>query len=76
MKGFTKINMTCRIAKEREIHYVWVDTCCIDKASSAELSEAINSMFRWYRDALECYAYLSDLRPGADWAEELSQCRW
>lgn len=38
----------------------WIDTCCIDKTSSAELSEAINSMFAWYRNAQVCYAYLSD----------------
>lgn len=41
--------------------YIWVDTCCIDKTSSAELSEAINSMFRWYREAEVCYAYLADV---------------
>lgn len=41
--------------------YVWVDTCCIDKTSSAELSEAINSMFCWYREAEVCYAYLNDV---------------
>jgi hypothetical protein len=40
--------------------YVWVDTCCIDKTSSAELSEAINSMFSWYQKADVCYVYLSD----------------
>ncbi|OIW27820.1 hypothetical protein CONLIGDRAFT_551906, partial [Coniochaeta ligniaria NRRL 30616] len=41
--------------------YVWIDTICIDKSSSAELSEAINSMFKWYRNAAICYAYLSDV---------------
>jgi Heterokaryon incompatibility protein (HET) len=41
--------------------YIWVDTCCIDKTSSAELSEAINSMFCWYREAEVCYAYLADV---------------
>ena len=39
----------------------WVNTCCIDKSSSAELSEAINSMFRWYRESTRCYVYLSDV---------------
>jgi hypothetical protein len=38
-----------------------VDTCCIDKANAIELAEAINSMFRWYRDATKCYVYLSDV---------------
>lgn len=41
--------------------YVWIDTCCIDKTSSAELSEAINSMFAWYQEAKVCYAYLFDV---------------
>jgi hypothetical protein len=39
----------------------WIDSCCIDKSSSAELSEAINSMFQWYKNAQVCYAYLSDV---------------
>lgn len=38
-----------------------MDTCCIDKSSSAELSEAVNSMFQWYRKATVCYAYLQDV---------------
>lgn len=41
--------------------YGWVDTCCIDKTSSAELTEAINSMFRWYQEAAVCIAYLPDV---------------
>ena len=41
--------------------WAWVDTCCIDKTSSAELSEAINSMFRWYQRALCCFAWLPDV---------------
>lgn len=38
----------------------------LDKMSSSELSEAINSMFRWYKDAEVCYAYLSDWRSATD----------
>ncbi|KAI3329481.1 HET-domain-containing protein [Ustulina deusta] len=60
LKGYEKIAATCRIAQEQGLDYAWVDTCCIDKSSSAELSEAINSMFAWYRDAAVCYAWLSD----------------
>ena len=41
--------------------YIWIDTCCIDKSSSAELSEAINSMYRWYEESNVCYAYLEDV---------------
>lgn len=59
--GWQKIDMTCRQALRDRLAYAWVDTCCIDKSSSAELSEAINSMFRWYQRAEVCYVYLSDL---------------
>ena len=60
LDGYGKIAATCRIALEQGFEYAWVDTCCIDKSSSAELSEAINSMFAWYRNAAVCYAWLSD----------------
>ncbi|KAI0432720.1 HET-domain-containing protein [Xylaria sp. FL1042] len=60
LKGYEKIEATCRIAQEQGLDYAWVDTCCIDKSSSAELSEAINSMFAWYRNAAVCYAWLCD----------------
>ncbi|KAL7754925.1 hypothetical protein ACKLNR_015265 [Fusarium oxysporum f. sp. zingiberi] len=59
--GWNKIQMTCDEARKAGIHYAWVDTCCIDKRSSAELSEAINSMFAWYQQASVCYVYFSDL---------------
>jgi hypothetical protein len=60
-KGFTKIEYCCRQAGENGWAWCWVDTCCIDKTSSAELSEAINSMFQYYRRSMVCYAYISDL---------------
>lgn len=60
-KGWDKILLTCRQAKIDELEYAWVDTCCIDKSSSAELSEAINSMFKWYRSSASCYAFLRDV---------------
>ncbi|OLN81492.1 Vegetative incompatibility protein HET-E-1-like protein 26 [Colletotrichum chlorophyti] len=60
--GWNKIKMTCKLARAR-FKYAWVDTCCIDKSSSAELTEAINSMYAWYRSAEVCYVYLSDLSP-------------
>ncbi|CRK39647.1 hypothetical protein BN1723_015562, partial [Verticillium longisporum] len=59
-QGFPKIQWACQEATVKGIDYVWVDTCCIYKSSSAELSEAINSMYQWYRDAQVCYAYLED----------------
>lgn len=59
--GYRKIVAMCELAKQHGHSYVWVDTCCIDKTSNAELTEAINSMFGWYKISQECYAYLSDL---------------
>ncbi|OAQ76079.1 HET domain-containingprotein [Purpureocillium lilacinum] len=80
-QGFAKISKTCSLAKSEGLKYAWVDTCCIDKTSSAELTEAINSMFQWYRDAVTCYAWLADLPSSAvvDGRPEktsLSRCRW
>lgn len=60
-KGIYKILGCCGLATEKKLQYVWVDTCCIDRSSSAELSEAINSMFEWYRLARICFAYLVDV---------------
>ncbi|KAE8440653.1 hypothetical protein EG329_006849 [Mollisiaceae sp. DMI_Dod_QoI] len=61
--GYHKIKGFCSKALEAGFQYVWVDTCCIDKANNAELSEAINSMYRWYSNAVTCYAYLEDVAP-------------
>src|ERR1700722_4796563 len=58
---YEKVRNTCNIAAAHGFDYVWIDTCCIDKTSSAELSEAINSMYRWYQDSGVCYAYLADV---------------
>ena len=59
--GYKKIQFCGEQARRDGLQYFWVDTCCIDKSSSAELTEAINSMFRWYQKASKCYVYLSDL---------------
>jgi hypothetical protein len=78
-KGYEKILNTCRLAKSRDLDYAWVDTCCIQKESSAELTESINSMFRWYADAEECYVYLEDYpTPSHDSlaSYDLSKCKW
>jgi hypothetical protein len=60
-RGYAKLNFCAQRALSDDLHYCWVDTCCINKESSAELSEAINSMFKWYREAVVCYVYLSDV---------------
>lgn len=60
-KGYRKLIRCCEQAVKDGYEYVWVDTCCIDKRSSAELSEAINSMYMWYKRSSICYAYLEDV---------------
>ena len=60
-RGWAKIEGCCNQALADGWPYAWVDSCCIDKTSSAELSEAINSMFRWYSNGGVCYVYLSDV---------------
>ncbi|PKK51531.1 hypothetical protein CI102_5412 [Trichoderma harzianum] len=61
-QGFAKVEGACALAYAEGFDYIWIDTCCIDKTSSAELSEAINSMYAWYRQSSICYAYLIDVR--------------
>jgi len=60
-EGWFKIRGSCEQAIVDGYKWIWVDSCCIDKTSSAEVSEAINSMFNWYRDSEVCYAYLLDV---------------
>jgi ankyrin repeat protein len=70
--GYRKLLFCRNQADLDNLEYFWVDTCCIDKSSSAELSEAINSMFYWYQAAEVCYAYLDDV-PFKNW---FGQSRW
>ncbi|KAI9164107.1 Vegetative incompatibility protein [Paramyrothecium foliicola] len=78
MPGFSKIKAACSEAARQNINWVWVDTCCIDKTSSAELSEAINSMYDWYQKSSVCFAYMSGvdcpLRDLDDHACDLLSC--
>ncbi|KAH4479658.1 hypothetical protein HBH89_251970, partial [Parastagonospora nodorum] len=71
-KGYKKIQSCCKQALKDGFEWAWIDTCCIDKTSTAELSEAINSMFRWYRKARACYAFLADLHE----ITQLASSRW
>lgn len=65
--GYTKITDFCSVAKKQyNLDWCWVDTCCIDKRSSAELSEAINSMWKWYEYSSACFVYMSDVKPAPD----------
>ncbi|KAI0849025.1 HET-domain-containing protein [Daldinia vernicosa] len=72
-EGYIKIVEACRRAQADGLQYLWCDTNCIDKSSSAELSEAINSMFAWYRDSSVCYAYLHDAQAETD---TFAESRW
>ena len=56
--GYRKIVFCGEQAKKHGIDHFWVDTACIDRSSSAELSEASNSMFRWYHCAAKCFVYV------------------
>lgn len=79
-EGYKKIDFCCEQALQHEdtngseILHVWVDTCCIDKTNFTELSEAINSMYQWYRDAAVCYVFLEDVQ-GHDIADFV-QSNW
>ena len=59
--GYKKILTSCEQVEKDEFKWLWVDTCCIDKRSSTELSEAINSMYWWYENSGACYAYLHNV---------------
>ena len=84
--GYRKIRFCGEQASRDELQYFWVDTCCIDKSNSTELSEAINSMFCWYRGAAKCYVYLpdvsthtpdeSDYSSGFTWESAFRKSRW
>jgi hypothetical protein len=70
--GYGKILETCAQAERDGHRFVWIDSCCIDKRSSAELSEAINSMFRWYQESEICYVFLEDVET----LDDMKTARW
>ncbi|KAL2195526.1 heterokaryon incompatibility protein-domain-containing protein [Corynascus similis CBS 632.67] len=80
--GYAKISYACGQAIKDGYRYIWVDTCCIDKRSSAEVSEAVNSMFGWYQRAAVCYAYLEDVHFDdytegyLTWKDHFNNSRW
>ncbi|KAF4919140.1 Vegetative incompatibility protein HET-E-1 [Colletotrichum viniferum] len=77
-QGYPKILDACAQARGAEYNFVWVDTNCIDKSSSSELTEAINSMFSWYFHSGVRFAYLSDVPTSGQKfdAEGISCSRW
>lgn len=76
--GFRKISKAAEVAHSRKHTFIWVDACCIDKRSSAELTEAINSMYQWYKSSKECLAYLADVATDSTLkdAKALRSSRW
>lgn len=79
--GYRKIEKLCELARERDLPYAWIDTCCIDKTNLVELTESILSMFAWYCWAETCFVFLEDLPATNDRTEapsvaELEKCRW
>ncbi|KAK4442962.1 HET-domain-containing protein [Podospora aff. communis PSN243] len=80
-KAWKKVERSCAMARALSFDYIWIDTLCIDKSSSAELSEAINSMFEWYALSSVCLAYVSDykdegLKSGAADPTHFLKSRW
>lgn len=61
MPGYAKIQEYYAQARKDGWEWAWIDSCCIDKSSIAELSEAINSMYQWFKNSSVCYAFLSDV---------------
>ncbi|KAK6429893.1 hypothetical protein LTR95_013958 [Oleoguttula sp. CCFEE 5521] len=80
--GYKKIEFCGEQARRDELEYFWVDTCCINKENRSELSYAIRSMFRWYRNSDRCYVYMSDVSDSehsiipTSWASEFDRSRW
>lgn len=76
-EGYKKLEGFVEYVKTHipDVQWLWIDTCCIDQKNNAELSEAINSMFRWYQKAVICLAYLGDVRSSKD-EDEFRRSEW
>ncbi|KAF4465260.1 HET domain-containing [Fusarium albosuccineum] len=78
--GWRKVQSACELARTLGKEWIWIDTCCIDKSNHDELTESINSMFRWYKEATICYAYMADVpystSEPADYMTYLGGSRW
>lgn len=60
-KRWYKIYSACKRAAEIPLQWLWIDAICIDRTSTKDVSNAINSMFEWYKNAEVCLAYLADV---------------
>ncbi|KAI6164621.1 hypothetical protein EDD17DRAFT_1775523 [Pisolithus thermaeus] len=71
---FSKLKNFCEVVNCLGLGWAWCDTCCINKESSAELEEAITSMFRWYRESALTIVYFSDVSGFS--REDLVKSKW
>jgi hypothetical protein len=77
MRGAIKIEYACSHCRDAGLHYIWIDTCCIDKSSSAEPSEATNSRYNWYQDSTVCCVYPGDVyQQNQDINKLIRDSRW
>lgn len=73
--GYQKIVKSCQQAKIDGLDWLWVDTCCIDKRNSTELSEALNSMTLIYFPLHPTTRRLQDPRAGQSGSHGAGRCR-
>ncbi|RYP69861.1 hypothetical protein DL769_005154 [Monosporascus sp. CRB-8-3] len=84
--GYALLSHTCGTEEEKVIFKDLMDgtgknELGYDKIRFCEIkpgaTKAINSMFRWHRDATKCYAYLADVStPTFDVDDKSSQPPW
>ncbi|KAF2260546.1 kinesin light chain [Lojkania enalia] len=74
--GYRKIEFCAKQAAQDQLQYFWIDTCCIDRWNLCERSKAINSMFRWYKNAAKCYVFLSAVSVSTAIEETPQQSNW
>jgi hypothetical protein len=76
-RGFLKISGACNLAVQDGYSWIWIDSCCIDKSSSAELQESINSMWNYYAESNMCYVYMADVPDSeAGWSLRFQNSEW
>ncbi|KAL6154046.1 hypothetical protein ACJBU6_07334 [Exserohilum turcicum] len=74
-EGYQKLRFCAEQAAQDGLQYFWIDTCCIDRWNNSERSKAINSMFQWYKNAVRCYVFLSDVSASTSTSTESVLCR-
>lgn len=75
--GYVKVQSFASYVREHvcNVEWLWIDTCCVNQDSSQEVTEAVNSMFRWYSNAEVCLAYLADVSNAED-EREFRRSEW